>query len=280
MRKHILAVIFVLVAMVLFSACQDGDGGEGGGSGGNSPVENKPPSDLKESPVSDFEYRAIGGGIEITKYVGTSIRVRIPEKIEGVAVTVIGRYAFSESGIMEVYIPNSVTEIDQGAFSSNTGLTSVTIPNSVTSIGYSAFWRCTGLTSVTIGNSVKSIGERAFEDCTGLTSITIPDSVTEIGRGAFVGCENLTATYKGVTYSVAEEKTRREELDKAIKSEAERIRSEYFAANPGAGLDSEYVWEAVSEALGIGEDVIQRFRWGENSALDLLQEFYDAVNGR
>ena len=50
-------------------------------------------------------------------------------------------------------------------------MTSVTIPNSVTSIGGGAFSSCSGLTSVTIPNSVTSIGDNAFDGCSGLTTL-------------------------------------------------------------------------------------------------------------
>jgi hypothetical protein len=70
-------------------------------------------------------------------------------------------------------IPNSVTSIENGAFSDCIGLTSVTIGNSVTSIGNGAFSYCSGLSSVTIGNSVTSIGDYAFRDCIGLTEMYV-----------------------------------------------------------------------------------------------------------
>ena len=96
------------------------------------------------------------------------------------------------NGCKSTIIPNSVTSIGDGAFSSCSGLTDVTIPNSVTSIGPNAFKDCNGLTSVTIPNSVTSIGYMAFYYCSGLTSITIPESVTSIGGWAFRGCSRLT----------------------------------------------------------------------------------------
>ena len=57
---------------------------------------------------------------------------------------------------------------------------SVTIPESVTKINQSAFSGCTSLTSVTIHEGVSEIGERAFAGCTALASVTIPGSVTYI----------------------------------------------------------------------------------------------------
>ena len=97
--------------------------------------------------------------------------------------------------VTELVIPNSVTRIENSAFSSCRSLTSVIIQNSVTSIGDEAFSGCTGLTSVAIPNSVTSIGKSAFRYCSGLTSIAIGNSVTSIGNNAFSGCSSLTDIY-------------------------------------------------------------------------------------
>ena len=131
--------------------------------------------------------------------------------------------------VINLIIPNTVTTINNYAFSGGSGFTSVTIPNSVTSIGVDAFNGCSGLTRVNISdlaawcnisfnnsyanplfyahhlclngnevsnliipNTVTSIGLYAFYNCSGLTSVSIPNSVTSIGSGAFNGCSGLT----------------------------------------------------------------------------------------
>lgn len=81
-----------------------------------------------------------------------------------------------------VDILDSVTRIEDYAFSYCTSLTEITIPDSVTSIGKIAFQSCISLTEITIPNSVTSIGYSAFNNCTSLTKITIPDSVKSIGE--------------------------------------------------------------------------------------------------
>ena len=120
-------------------------------------------------------------------------KVVIPSTVNNYPVTGIGYKAFSGcSGLKNVTIPDSVTEISSYAFNDCTGLKSVTIPNSVTSIGNLAFCGCSGLKNVTIPDSVTSIGNAAFYGCTGLKSVTIPNSVTTIGNLAFCGCYSLT----------------------------------------------------------------------------------------
>jgi len=113
------------------------------------------------------------------------------------SVTNIGNGAFSGcTSLTNVTIPNGVTSIGQSAFS-GCGLTSVTIPDSVTSMGESAFYYCTSLTNVIIGNGVTSIGNGAFGACLGLKSVTIGNSVTNIGDVAFSSCHALTSVVIG-----------------------------------------------------------------------------------
>ena len=89
-------------------------------------------------------------------------------------------------------IPNSVTNIENYAFSGCKSLTSIEIPNSVSNIGNYAFSGCKSLTSIEIPNSVSNIGNYAFSGCKSLTSINIPNSVTNIEDSAFSGCDSLT----------------------------------------------------------------------------------------
>ena len=169
------------------------------------------------NPASDFEYTIENDQVTITKYIGESTEVRIPDKIEDYPVTNIGdsafyycrsltsitipssvisirKYAFySCSGLTSITISSGVTNIGRWAFSGCSNLTNITLPSSVTSIGDSAFAGCSNLTRITIPSSVTSIGDRAFIGCNSLTSITIPSSVTSIGDRAFSGCNSLTS---------------------------------------------------------------------------------------
>ena len=124
-------------------------------------------------------------------------------------------------------IPNTVTEIGDGAFQNCNNLTSINIPNSVTRIGCESFFGCNDLMSIIIGTGVTSIADNTFTGCNSLTSVTINsdyimsrttfgssdnmktifgdqvttyiigDDVTSIGRVAFCGCTNLTSVTIG-----------------------------------------------------------------------------------
>lgn len=96
------------------------------------------------------------------------------------------------AGCSKTIIPNSVTNIEDGAFKSCRDLTFINIPDSVTHIGDGAFYGCEGLININILNTVTHIGDKAFYGCKGLTNINIPNTVTHIGDGAFYGCEGLT----------------------------------------------------------------------------------------
>ena len=124
----------------------------------------------------------------ISRLVPSLINIIIPNSV----INIDNGAFFDCSHLSNVVIPKSVTSVNDFTFSGCTSLTNIIIPNSVVSIGEEAFWGCTSLTNIIIPNSVVSIGERAFSGCTSLTNIVIPNSVVSIGEEAFSGCTSLT----------------------------------------------------------------------------------------
>jgi hypothetical protein len=103
-------------------------------------------------------------------------------------LTSIGDYAFRECTFTSITIPNSVTTIGKGAFTSNSKLTTATLGDAIKEIKDETFQGCGMLTSVTFPDGLSNIGINAFRWCYTLTSVRIPSSLTSMGELAFEGC--------------------------------------------------------------------------------------------
>lgn len=182
-----------------------------------------------------------GGGIE---YHHTTGDVVIPARVNGYKVIGIGefaqiapssislpetlsyikKYAFGGGTIFELYIPKSITNINECAFSSLSNLCKIEvdennpaydsrdncnaiirsvdnslilgcantiIPNTVTRIGDNAFGGNSSIIKISIPNSVTQIGKDAFNKCSSLLDIDISNSLISIGDYAFSHCSKL-----------------------------------------------------------------------------------------
>ena len=94
------------------------------------------------------------------------------------------------TGLTDIEIPNSVTELDDSAFG-GTGIKSLNIPGSIKVMGWDVFSNCQQLEEVDISYGVKKIGWGAFSNCEKLKKVTIPNSVIEIGERSFEYCSAL-----------------------------------------------------------------------------------------
>jgi hypothetical protein len=112
-------------------------------------------------------------------------------------VASIGNIAFRDcSSLNSVSIENGVTTIEEYAFY-NSSIAAITLPNTLTSIGYSAFSGCSTLTSISIPNSVKNLGRSAFENCVSLTTIILSNEMTILNDNTFQDCSSLKAVKLG-----------------------------------------------------------------------------------
>ena len=186
-----------------------------------------------EKKSGDFKYKVLSDNtVEIVKYTsfsGTDTMI-IPETIDGLPVTSIGKGAFQYASIKTLEIGENITNIGDTSFF-GCSATSVTIKGKDIKIGKKAFSCCNSIKDFTlIANNVE-IGEAAFMYTTPLTNftweladkdaqgtktvigdtgffssgvvdITIPGDDLVIGKKAFSCCssiKSMTALCKTIT---------------------------------------------------------------------------------
>ena len=106
----------------------------------------------------------------------------------------LGNYIFRKcTSLTQMTIPSNITKVGSYLFSES-GIVTMTIPSSVTlgttNDGTYMFQKCTSLTEVTFGHTTHTIGLSMFNGCTALTTIDI-SKVTATGTSAFNGCTSL-----------------------------------------------------------------------------------------
>lgn len=133
-------------------------------------VENEP-------AVADME---INAECTLKKYTGSDAVIVVPE-----GVRKIGTWACSSNKtVKEIQLPNTLTEIDDGAFK-HSSLERIIIPSSVTKMGYSVFYACESLQSVVLPDNLTEIDSSTFGFCKSLKHITLPRDLKTVNREAF-----------------------------------------------------------------------------------------------
>lgn len=137
---------------------------------------------------------------------GSEEVLTVPQfEIEGNVLVHYNKPADS-ADVLDITIPDEVTEIADGVFLGITYIRSVNL-NNVTKIGESAFENCTELVSVAFTN-VTDIGIAAFAGCEKLCSSTAEDAenkvielpaIVNIGDSAFADCFSLRRVRLGAS---------------------------------------------------------------------------------
>ena len=149
--------------------------------------------------------------------------LNIPSTYNGKPVTSIADYAFMDSQLISVTLPDSITTIGEGAFSGCKSLKSIVLPKKLSEIPSLAFNKCSALSEITLPSSVTVLGAHAFANCsalqrinlnnvffvyeyaffrcTSLTSVTLYEKLCNIGEMAFGSCSMLTSiNYQSSSY--------------------------------------------------------------------------------
>ena len=128
----------------------------------------------------------------VTGYDKSEADIVIPDAVDGVPVTEIGRSVFMNcSDAASIAMPDSITSIGDYAFWQCSNMEFGKLPASLTYIGKDAFYRCDKLTDVVIPEGVTEISDSAFYWCENLRSVEMSDNVTVIADRAFIYCKNL-----------------------------------------------------------------------------------------
>ena len=120
-------------------------------------------------------------------------------------LTSIGAECFRETAIEAIDLPDTLTEVGNGAFRLCKSLKAVTFPDSLTTLGRTVFYDDSSLTSVTLGGAdskLASLGDQVFTNATALTALTVPASVTKLtvddkGKGPFYKISATAITFLG-----------------------------------------------------------------------------------
>ena len=168
--------------------------------------------------IKDADYCTNGLIIDngtVTNYLGTEDVVYIPQSYGGNAVTCIGAAAFAQTKIKAVYIPDTVTVIEEAAFQKATELENIRFSENITEVGSNAFadtaWFNTEEGEIYIGKVLYGYGGEMAEGYSlkiregtlriagyalagqkKLTSVILNEDMEEIGTYAFRDCESLT----------------------------------------------------------------------------------------
>lgn len=189
-KKYIITIIAIIVAIIMMKP-----------NFSNAATEYKY-SDTKQG--IEWVYELDENNNVINLYCATKSKigkVEIPSTIDGKKVISLQGTNHPDwdynsvlkdcKAVSEVIIPDTITEIPDGAFYNCVGLKSITIPNTIVSIGYKAFEGCVGLNTITIPNSLTSIGSNAFNGCSGLKSVVLSNNLIEIKSSTFYGCTGI-----------------------------------------------------------------------------------------
>lgn len=128
----------------------------------------------------------------VSSYAGTASEVVIPGYYKNLPVKKIGNRAFKDNlKLVSIYLPPTVLEIGEEAFSKCKNLQRVNMSEGLKVIKDWAFYECKNMTSVSFPDTLEEIGSIAFSGCEKLKEVRFPDGLKELGGNSFSSCSSL-----------------------------------------------------------------------------------------
>ena len=233
MKRIIIALLAALLALSMLASC--GDKTPEHTTATTSPTEDKTPKPdpdvdqtdyralvlaeletLAENAASDFTVAETEGGLEITAYVGTAQKVRVPAQINGQPVVRIADEVFKiekkkdqaadateptveKAKITHLYLPDSIQSLGKSILAGCDTITAIRTPllgknaESEQFLGYlfgAADYRdnvytALSLRYVWLDGGVTAVSDYAFSECSMLEAVLLDDAITSIGKFAF-----------------------------------------------------------------------------------------------
>lgn len=171
------------------------------------------PEPMTSKQFGDFKYKVVDGEVKITGCMSVAETVKIPAKIEGKTVAIIGKSAFKGNNAVEhVELPDCVRILGSEAFKGCSSLKYIYLPVDLETINASCFEDCVNLEEIQVPYELKKICKDAFKNCKklrrmkhfvkwGISAVMqvrrdfedddLPVALEYIGEGAFEGCESL-----------------------------------------------------------------------------------------
>ena len=139
----------------------------------------------------DFVYEVYNEQASLLQYNGSDKVVEVPGELGGYPVIRIETYAFRESAVEEVILPEGLLDIGLQAFEDCASLKKINLPEGLLDIGMGAFLRCSALEELVFPSTLRSVGMSAFQKCTSLEEVVLPEGFLYLQSGAFLGCTGL-----------------------------------------------------------------------------------------
>jgi len=132
---------------------------------------------------SSYTFEEYSYGLVLSKYSGELVTLKVPKTVGTKNVVQIKGIAFNSSSVNVLYLPESISLIDENAFNGNQSLKEIYLQSPNVEIGKNAFRNAKKLEIVDM-QKVSKVGDFAFAYCEKLRNICLKD-VTTIGKHSF-----------------------------------------------------------------------------------------------